>query len=329
MSEHPPSRHSPTNPARFLPSVGDPVSSLWHRLRRGSKLIRKQPDWDRFAGEGWVERIMTEAVTDRLHTKQGRAIARWTLADGPHRLTTYLKRHYRLPWWSGLMATLFPGGAWSPGLQEWQHLCWAKGEGLPVPRPVAAGQFVGPWFRLQGFLAVEELHGMLPLHEAVPLAAARLDPVTFGRWKRGLTAELARIARELHRRKVFHKDLYLCHFYIPDALTRRVPEAWTGRAVMIDLHRLAKHPVTAPWWQVKDIAQFLYSSDVPGITARDRVRFWKLYRAGWPGSPPGDWFRPLIRLKWQLYRRHARRAASVNSKSEIRSSKRTHVQDPG
>jgi heptose I phosphotransferase len=81
---------------------------------------------------------------------------------------------------------------------------------------------------------------------------------------------------------------------------------------MIDLHRLARHPVTAVWWRTKDLAQFLYSSDVPGVTARDRVRFWKLYRAGWPGSP-GDWLRPLIRLRWHLYRRHARRRGRVGS----------------
>jgi len=302
-------RTPPASPARFLPSIGDPVSSLWYRLRRGTRLVRKQPDWERFAGEGWIDRIMTEPVTDRLHTKQGRAIARWTLTAGRDRLVAFLKRHYRLPWWHGVLATLFPGRAWSPGLQEWQHLCWAKGQGFPVPRPVAAGQLVGPWFRLQGFIAVEELTGMLPLHLAVPLASRRLDPGTFARWKRGLTAELARLARELHRRRVFHKDLYFCHFYIAEEFTRRVPESWTNRAVMIDLHRLARHPVSAAWWQVKDLAQLLYSSDVAGVTARDRLRFWKLYRTGWPGSPPGGWLGPLIRLKWHLYRRHARRKA--------------------
>lgn len=295
------------NPARFRPSVGDPVSSLWRRLRRGTRLVRKQPDWERFAGEDWADRIMGEVVTDRLHRKQGRSIARWTLTAGPRELTTYLKRHYRLPWWHGVLATLFPGQAWSPGLQEWCHLCWAKAQGFAVPRPVAAGQFAGPWFRLQGFLAIEELTGMLPLHEAVPLAATRLDPATFARWKRGLIAELARVTRELHRRRVFHKDLYLCHFYIDEQFTRRVPEAWTNHAVMIDLHRLARHPLTAAWWQVKDLAQFLYSSEVPGVTARDRLRFWKLYRTGWPGSPPGGWLRPLVRLKWHLYRRHNHR----------------------
>src|SRR5205814_2477526 len=141
--------------------------SLWRRLRRGTRLVRRAADWDRFAGDGWAERILAEPVTDRLHEKQGRSIGRRVFTRGRARLVVYLKRHYRLPWWRGVLATLFPNRAWSPGLQEWQHLAWAAAQGLPVPRPVAAGQLVGPWFKLQGFLAVEELHGMLPLHEAV------------------------------------------------------------------------------------------------------------------------------------------------------------------
>ena len=72
--------------------------------------------------------------------------------------------------------------------------------------------------------------------------------------------ELARLARELHRRRVFHKDLYFCHFYIPESFTRNLPADWTNRVVMIDLHRLARHRFTAAWWQVKDLAQLLYSS---------------------------------------------------------------------
>lgn len=306
---------SPTVPgsARFVPSIGDPVSSLWHRLRRGVRVLRSHPDWDRFAGAGWPERIMGEVVLDKLHRKQGRSIARWTLVHGGDRLTVFLKRHYRLPWWHGLMAMLFPGRTWSPGLQEWQHLCWAKAQGLPVPRPVAAGEFVGPGFRLQGFLAVEELHEMLPLHEAVPLASARMSPTAFAAWKRGLTAELARLARELHSRRVFHKDLYFCHFYIPEDFTRRIPDSWVNRAVMIDLHRLARHRLAATWFTVKDLAQLLYSSEVTGVTARDRLRFWKLYRQGWPGRPPGNWLRSLIRWKWQRYRRHNRKSVSGES----------------
>src|SRR5206468_1832361 len=109
----------------------------------------------------------------------------------------YLKRHYRLPRWRGILATLFPRLGWSPGMHEWQHLEWAKAEGFPVPGAVAAGEYIGPWGRLRSFLAVEELTGMLPLHEAIPKAAAQLPPAAFARWKRGLVIELARLARAL------------------------------------------------------------------------------------------------------------------------------------
>lgn len=278
------------------------IGRLWLRLRRGTRVIRRAADFDRLAGPGWPDRIMTVDAPDREHRKQGRSIGRWTVSDGVGSLTTFLKRHYRLPWWHGLLAALRPGRAWSPGLQEWHNLRWAAGQRVPVPRAVAAGQFVGPWLRLQGFLAVEELAGMLPLHEAVPLAAGRLDPPAFARWKRGLTAELARLARLLHDRQAFHKDLYFCHFYISEELTRHPPDEWTNRVVMIDFHRLGRHPLTAVWWRVKDLAQLLYSSEVAGVTARDRVRFWKLY-----GGRPGGWLARLIRWKWKLYRRHNRR----------------------
>jgi heptose I phosphotransferase len=302
----------PTSLTRLAPLGTDPVSSLWARLRRGARLLRRQADWDRFAGDGWAERVMAEPLTDREHRKQGRSIGRKVFADEHESLNVYLKRHYKLSRVTGFLATLFPDRAWSPGLQEWQRICWAQEQGFPVARPVAAGQFVGPWGRLQGFLAVEELHGMLPLHEAIPRASRALDPHSFARWKRGLVAELARLARELHRRKVFHKDLYFCHFYIPEALTRAVPADWTNRAFMIDLQRLTRHTITAKWWQVKDLAQLMFSSEVEGVTARDRVRFWKLYRRGWPnGRAPREWLAPLVRWKWRMYRGHNARKPSA------------------
>ncbi len=283
------------------------MPSFWRRLRHGSSEVRQTEDWLRFAGDDWPDRILTETVTDLLHEKQGRTIARWTLDCGTDTLVVFLKRHFKLPFIHGLLASLFPRIAWSPGLQEWDHLEWAKSEGFPVPRAVAAGQFVGPRGKLQGFIAVEELTGKLPLHQAVPLAFERLDPATFSRWKRGLIAELARIAFELHRRGAFHKDLYFCHFYIDESLTRQVPDSWLNRAVMIDLHRLGRHTLAAKWFQIKDLAQFLYSSEVPGVTARDRLRFWKRYRELRPGSPPANVLKMLICWKWRLYRRHATR----------------------
>jgi heptose I phosphotransferase len=194
---------------------------------------------------------------------------------------------------------------------------------------VAAGEYIGPWGRLQSFLAIEELAGMLPLHEAIPAAAQGLGKTTFVLWKRGLTLELARLAEALHARCCFHKDLYLCHFYIDEQDTRVLPAAWTGRVYVIDLHRLARHPLTWGWWQVKDLAQLLYSSDVAGVTARDRLRFWRAYLGSRRRQWFGEFLRRAVLLRWRRYQRHnaarkARKAALVPVSGEGRANGRGH-----
>jgi heptose I phosphotransferase len=288
------------------------TTTLWSRLTRGRAVVHREPDWEEFAGPSWLERIMTVAVPDRHHAKQGRSIGRWTLTHDGRTLVVYLKRHFVLPRRHGLLAVFCPGRPVSPGLEEWEHLAWAKANGIPVPRAVAVGEFLGPWGRLQSFLAVEELEGMLPLHEAIPLAYRELDTVVFARWKRGLIAELARLTRELHRRKTFHQDLYFCHFYVARDDIRTPPAVWRGRVTMIDFHRLAHRRVASAWWQAKDLGQLLYSTyDVPGVTDRDRVRFWKLYRSGeWDAGIPPRWLRAVARVRaGRSARRSVERAA--------------------
>jgi heptose I phosphotransferase len=250
-----------------------------------------------------AQEVMTLAVTDRFHAKQGRSTGRLILEAEGRRLAVYLKRHYRLGWWRGLLATLWPDAGWSPALEEYVHLEWARRRGLPVPATVAAGEYIGPWGRLQSFLAIEELTDMLPLHEAIPAAAAGLEPERFGPWKRGLIAEVARLTRAMHTRRRFHKDLYLCHFFIARTDLFRLPR-WEGRVYLIDLHRLAHHRWTWQWWQVKDLAQLLYSSEVEDIDARDRLRFWRAYLGNGRRTWSGRWLRRLILFRWRRYRRH-------------------------
>src|SRR5262249_13012450 len=76
--------------------------SLWQRLTRGAQRFWHRPDWPRFAGNDWADRIMEVAVTDRFHAKQGRSTGRLVLGGPGRELTVYLKRHYRLPRWRGL-----------------------------------------------------------------------------------------------------------------------------------------------------------------------------------------------------------------------------------
>ncbi len=280
-------------------------ASFWRRLVHGVRCVLPSPELEQFAGPGWAEQIMDMPVTDRLHVKQGRSIGRLVLESQGQALVVYLKRHYRLPRRDGWLALLRPQVAHAPGLQEWEHIRWAQSIGLPVADAVAAGEFIGPWGRLQSFLAVRELNGMLPLHQAIPAASAQLDAATFRRWKRQLAAEMARLAVELHRRERFHKDLYLCHFYIAEEDTTRLPQ-WRGRVRMIDLHRLAHHPWTWRFWLAKDLGQLWYSSEIPCVEPRDRVAFWRVYRRAIDKVIP-RWLRAIIRIKAWSYRRHSTR----------------------
>src|SRR5262249_31742174 len=123
----------------------------------GVRRLRERPTWIQYAGPDWANGIMDVAVTDRFHAKQGRSTGRWVLpspdGDAPP-LVVYLKRHYSLPWHSRLLATIWPRGGWSPAMQEWRHLEWARAQGVPVPEALAAAEYIGPMGRLQSFLAV-------------------------------------------------------------------------------------------------------------------------------------------------------------------------------
>jgi heptose I phosphotransferase len=275
--------------------------TLWQRLAHGVWRSARDAEWPDLAPED----VLGSDARDRFHAKQGRSIVRWSLQGSSKRWVVYLKRHYRAPWWHGWLAAAWPRRGWSAAWQEAEHLHWAAANSFPVPRIAAVGERVGPRGRLQSYLAIEELAGMLPLHEAVPAAAAALPPAVFDLWKRGLTAEMAALTSRLHRLRHFHKDLYFCHFYIPGRFTRAAPATWAGEVHMIDMHRLGHHPWSWRWWQMKDLAQLAYSSEVIGVTAGDRLRFWRDYagpaRRGW-------WARLLlsaVQLRWQNYRRHS------------------------
>jgi len=249
----------------------------WRCWHHGERTFRYSSDWPAFAGAHWEERILKEPVTDRLHIKQGRSIGRRLYFHDDYVLCVYLKRHYRLPWYLRLLALIFPHRAWSPGLREWEQLQWAARQGWPVPRVVAAGQWVGPGWRLQSFIATEELRDMVPLHEAIPAAARVLSSAEFASWKSTVLTEVARLVALFHQKYMFHKDLYLCHFYIKESYIYDSNCAMKDNIYIIDLHRLKRHPWTNRWWQVKDLAQFFFSCRIDGMTECDLHHFWLSY----------------------------------------------------
>ena len=140
----------------------------------------------------------------------------------------YLKRHFRLPWNAGVAALVDPAGRHSPGAAEWAHLERARELGVPVPDVVATGERIGPWASLQSYLMVAELTGFQELNVALPDWRPSSTRRRSRSLKRRLVIEMARITATLHRARAFHKDLYLCHFYLDRERLRRRPGATSG-----------------------------------------------------------------------------------------------------
>jgi heptose I phosphotransferase len=285
--------------------------SLWDRLVRGVRWSWVDPRYRTTLPPDLGASVMSLESRDRLHAKQGRSTARviFHAADGSPPaapLAVYLKRHFRLPWPARVAALVNPGGRHSPGAAEWAHLERARSLGVPVPEVVAAGERIGPWAGLQSYLMVAELTGCEELNVALPRLAAALDQDTFAAVKRRVSAEMARISAALHRARVFHKDLYLCHFYLDiDRLGRDPRDVCL---VVIDLHRLGEHRLWPDRWRWKDLGQLLYSTDgVAGIDGRDALRFWMHYRRRVNVRLP-RWQARMIRMKAARYRGHNRPA---------------------
>jgi hypothetical protein len=237
--------------------------------------------------------------TDDYVQKQGRSTGRYRLEIEGETLSLYVKKHFRLPWWLRRFAPL---GAF-PGPTEWKNLKIAESLGVRVPEAVFAGAERD--HACGSLLAVRELEGYLPLHIYVPGPLARMAEPARARRKQALIARLAEVARRLHGGRYYHRDFYLCHFFLRDDPT--APDGFD--LVLIDFGRLLHSRLGR--WRVKDLAALLFSTDVNGVSPKDRLRFFKQYLgiAKLDGAAKG-----LIRrivAKADRYRRHnsGRRAA--------------------
>ncbi len=249
-------------------------TTFWRRLVRGTAWTWINERFRAALPADLDTRVMSLESRDRYHAKQGRSTVRVVFHEGTgtRPLSVYLKRHLRLPWPHRLAALVDPAGRHTPGAAEWAHLERVRGLGIDVPEVVAAGERVGPWGRLQSFLMIAELSGR-ELNVIIPENQERLGPQAFTSWKRRLVPAIAEIAARLHAARLFHKDLYLCHFFLDETSSGPI------RLTLIDLHRLGHHRVLAGRWRRKDLGQLLYSTfGVAGIDERDVLRFWVAYR---------------------------------------------------
>ena len=64
------------------------------------------------------------------------------------------------------------------------------------------------------------------------------------------------------------------------------------------------------FWTSKDLGQLLYSSEIEGIDARDRMRFWRAYLGAGRSTLRGRWLRRFVLMRGERYRKHNAKAAA-------------------
>ena len=269
--------------------------------------VQTTPAWVDAVQDISPETVMNWPVSSDYHTKQGRSTGRICLGNG--KLNIYLKRHWQLPWRHRLGSRVHRNGIWTPAAVEWRNLRWATQAGFRVPEPLALGEQHGPGLQLRSFLAIRELTGMLALHQAIPLAYSLMPESGFVHWKHQLLMQVVETARRLHRHRRYHKDLYLCHFYVnrPGSKTTS-----PGPLFLIDLHRLSHHRWGKWRWQVKDLAQLYFSTwGVTGLYEEDRLALMQHYLGASGLSATQHWLYRAVVFKALRYARHNRTAIEL------------------
>ena len=86
---------------------------------------------------------------------------------------------------------------------------------------------------------IAELTGSTAVNELLPGLAGRLDRAAFAASNAGSSTKWPGSPPLCTAHRVFHKDLYLCHFFLDAGW--RCPELSDPKLSLIDLHRLEEH----------------------------------------------------------------------------------------
>src|SRR5262249_35790821 len=126
-------------------------------------------------------------------------------------------KRFRITAWSDPWVALLRR---SPALRSWVQGHGLRERCLPTARPLAVFHRRHGGLCHEGYLLTEKIDGAVDLHRYVADLETLDEPERQGRL-RNLVEYLARLARDLHRRQLSHRDLKAANLLIagPDAVT--------------------------------------------------------------------------------------------------------------
>jgi heptose I phosphotransferase len=238
------------------------------------------------------EAIAAWNPTDDFIAKQGRSTGRYRIEVGGRGMNLYVKKHMRLSWWQ----RKFAAAKTFQGPSEQANIERVAALGVRVPETIFAGADGAA--TCASLFATRALDGYSPLHLYIAGPLAKLSADARRRRKQALVRRLVDIGRRLHDARLYHRDFYLCHFYLRDDA-----DCEDGfDLVLIDLGRLLESRLSR--WKIKDLAGLLFSSEVAGVTRTDRMRFFKQYVGIAKLDAGAKRLARRIEAKAERYRRH-------------------------
>lgn len=196
---------------------------------------------------------------------EGRRTARLVLHGQPY----FIKQHFGIGWteiFKNLLQLKLPIIS---AKNEWQAIHRLQQLAVLTPTLMAYGEKGRHPAKQQSFILMKELTPTVSLEDFC--RDWQQQPPSFS-LKRALIAQVAAIARTLHRHGIYHRDFYLCHFLLSLPVDSQHPQLY-----LIDLHRAGFQRKLRRRWIIKDLAGLYFSSKRLGLTRQDYWYFIKNY----------------------------------------------------
>jgi tRNA A-37 threonylcarbamoyl transferase component Bud32 len=205
---------------------------------------------------------------DLVKNHRGRRdIFRVTIADddGVQRLL-FLKRNWRPYKKDGLASLLRRGTVWSLSRQEWENSRALEAAGLRTARLVAHGEECSWLSEKFSFIITEAAQGRETLQEFLCRCHDSVE-------RRRVFDALAREIRRMHDAGLAAPDLFTHHIFVDTT-------AEPPRFCLIDMARLDRRNPAPDRLRARDLAVLNLTAPVSLVTAKERLRFLRLYVGG-------------------------------------------------
>lgn len=181
-------------------------------------------------------------------------------------LVLYLKRNWKPYKKDGVASLMQRGKLWSLSRQEWENTRALLDAGIPVALPVAFGEENGLLWEKFSFLLTEAATGSQTL-------AAFLKNCRERAVRRRVLDALAAEVRRFHDAGFATPDMFTRHIFVE-------AEAAPPRFCWIDMARLDRQQPLPLELRARDLAALNVTALLRFVSARERVRFLRLYAGG-------------------------------------------------